>query len=111
MSRHGRRQNKKSKKKHKRSEVLHLKKSYPKNFCIEVPKTKDGKLIRDKQGFPEIVKEYGMYTCFHIAHREDWKKYLYKENKKVIDQVYRRIEGKEEDGIVVIQPPRKKSRK
>ena len=53
----------------------------------------------------------GVYTCFHIAHREAWKKYLYKENKKVIDQVYCRIEGKEEDGIVVIQPPRKKSRK
>ena len=90
---------------------MELEKSYPKQFCIEVPKTKNGKVIRDGQGFPVLVKEYGMYTCFHIAHREAWKRYLYKENQKVFDQMYRRIEGKEEDGIVVIQPSRKKSRK
>ena len=37
---------------------------------MEVPKTKNNKVIQDTQGFPELVKDYGQYTCFHIAHWE-----------------------------------------
>ena len=62
-------------------------KSYPEQFCVEVPKTIDGKVVRDDTGMPVSVKEYGEYTCYHIAHLESWKKHLYDAQQAVIEQL------------------------
>ena len=91
-----------------KQKVLNLKLSYPKTFCVGVPKTKNGEVERDKNGYPILVKEYGHYTCFYIAHHEAWKKYLFKAQQAVIEQIYREIEGTGEDGFVVVQPEKKK---
>ena len=55
-----------------------------------------------------LAKEYGVYSCFHIAHREAWKKYLHNEQKEVNNQIYRKKEGPNDDGIVVVQESRKR---
>ena len=87
---------------------MNLKSSYPKTFCVDVPKTKNGEVEWDKNGYLILVKEYGHYTCFHIAHHGAWKKYLFKAQQAVIEQIYREIEGTGKDGIVVVQPEKKK---
>jgi len=58
-----------------------------------VPKTKHGKLVRDRESNPIFVKEYGEYTCYHIAHRHAWKKYLFSAQQAVVAQIAESIEG------------------
>ena len=69
------------------------KKHFPAVFCTEVPKTRHGKLVRDRGSNPIFVKEYGEYTCYHIAHRHAWKKYLFSAQQAVVAQIAERIEG------------------
>ena len=49
-------------------------KNYPEQFCAEVPKTEDGKVVTDCKWRPQCVKEYGEYTYYHIAHRDTGKR-------------------------------------
>ena len=73
---------------------LRIKKSYPKVFCVEVPKTTNGVVELDPITRMPIIERMfvGEYTCFHIAHHEAWKLYLWQSQKSVVDQLSRYIE-------------------
>jgi len=70
-----------------------IKASYPELFCVEVPKTVNGRDQFDRNNEPFFQKEYGEYTCYHIAHHESWKKHLYKTQQGIIEQLYQFIEN------------------
>jgi hypothetical protein len=67
---------------------MKVKAKYPKLFCVEVPKFKE----TDKNGNVIFIREYGEYTCYHIAHHEQWKKYLFEREKEAIEQLHEFIE-------------------
>ena len=48
--------------------------------------------------------------CFLIAPHEAYKKYLYKAQQAVINQIYEEIEGTGEDGLVIVREQNKKRR-
>ncbi len=80
---------------------IKVKAKYPALFYVEVPKFKDGRIQTDKNGNVIFVREYGEYTCYHIAHHEQWKKYLFEREKETIEQLHEFIEDS----------PRKKTNK
>ena len=49
-------------------------KKFPKKFSVKVPLLKgDGSLQRDSDGKPIFKTEYGVLSCYIIAHQEKWK--------------------------------------
>ena len=47
---------------------------YPKHFSVKVPVLKgDGSLRRDGEGNPVFKTEYGVLSCYIIAHQDKWK--------------------------------------
>ena len=47
---------------------------YSKNFSVKVPVLKgDGSLRRDGEGKPVFRTEYGVLSCYMIAHQDKWK--------------------------------------
>ena len=68
-------------------------KNYPEIFYVEVPKTENGKVATDCKGRPEFVKEYGEYTCYHVVHRECWKKHLCETQKAIINKLHEFVES------------------
>ena len=72
---------------------MKVKASYPELFCVEVPKFKDGVIQTDEKGNVIFIREYGEYTCYHIAHHEQWKKYLFERERELIEQLYEFVEG------------------
>ena len=65
-------------------------------------------MVRHPDGKAVLKKEFGQYTCFHIAHEDAWKKHLYKQEKETVDEIWEGIEGVKDDALVVLQPPGKK---
>ena len=56
-------------------------KKYPKNFSVKVPVLKgDGSLKRDRDGKPIFKMEYGVLSCYTIAHQDKWKS-IYEEKR------------------------------
>ena len=54
---------------------------YPKHFSVKVPVLKgDGSLRRDGEGNPVFKTEYGVLSCYIIAHQDKWKS-IYKEKR------------------------------
>jgi len=70
-----------------------IRRSYPDTFCVEVPVTVNGQVQMNRYNEPKLEKEFGEYTCYHIAHHEAWKKYLYQTQQEVIDQLCKSLEG------------------
>ena len=70
-----------------------IKASYPALFCVEVPIMSNGRIQTNELGAPMFKKEYGEYTCYHIAHHEAWKKYLYETQQETIAQLHAFVEG------------------
>ena len=53
-------------------------------FSVKVPKLRaDQRLQRDDEGKVIFQTEYGVLTCYLIAHQEQWKK-MYKNKQKQV---------------------------
>jgi len=105
-SRESQQEQQKNKTKQSKSTMVQqkFKANYPKVFCVEIPKMKNGRIVTDKNGKLQFTVECE-YTCYHIAHHESWKRYLFKKNQEVIEQLAEYIEGTPE------QKSKKKKRK
>ena len=74
-------------------------KKYPKNFSVKVPVLKgDGSLKRDRDGKPIFKMEYGVLSCYIIAHQDKWKS-IYEEKRS--EESAATGESSEELGVIV----------
>ena len=59
-------------------------KRFPNMFSVKVPKLRaDQRLQRDDEGKVIFQTEYGVLTCYLIAHQEQWKKMYENKQKQV----------------------------
>ena len=57
----------------------------PQQFCVEVPiLNEQGRIDRDSDGNVKTLREVGMYTCYHEAHKNCWKRFFLQKNKEEI---------------------------
>ena len=64
-----------------------IKSAYPSKYRVDVPMTVNGRIKIDKTTKEPVFETYhGEYTCYHIAHKEAWKKHLYEKEQSVIQQ-------------------------
>ena len=78
---------KKAKKKKKKARIKLVWKKVPRRFYVDVPKLgKDGKVMTDSKG-PMFTRQWGEYSCYHIAHQEAWKRHLFSKQSSLISQV------------------------
>ena len=67
---------------------------------------KDGKVKNNNNG-PMCTREYGKLTCYHIAHKEAWKRHLISTQTEMITQA----EEATEEAKKAKKLEKKKSRK
>ena len=80
----------KNRKKNSPKQTKKVKKKYPEFFYVDVPVLDqvNGEIKTDSEGKPIHTTEYGVYTCYHIAHRKQWKKMLYnKQQSNIIHEI------------------------
>ena len=78
---------KKAKKKKRKARIKLVWKKVPRRFYVDVPKLgKDGKVMTDSKG-PMFTRQWGEYSCYHIAHQEAWKRHLHKQQAELVTQV------------------------
>ena len=74
---------------------------YPKQFSAKVPVLKgDGSLRRDGEGKPVFKTEYGVLSCYIIAH-QDKRKGIYTEQKRSEESAAEGESIKEGLGVIV----------
>ena len=84
--------NKKGKNKNQKAQIKWVWKKVPRNFYVEVPKLReDGKIMKDSKGGPVVTRQWGEYTCYHIAHQEAWKQHLFRNSHLVFTGLARPI--------------------
>jgi hypothetical protein len=78
---------KKGKKKRKKKKTVHI--NYPKTFYVDTPLLNDDGSIKTDEATGEVKyeREYGYYTCYHIAHRKLWKQHLLKQQNEMIAEI------------------------
>ena len=76
------------KKKKKKARIKLVWKKVPRNFYVNIPKLgKDGKVMMNSKG-PIFTRQWGEYSCYHIAHQEAWKQHLFSKQSSLISQVH-----------------------
>jgi len=71
----------------KKKKQVHIR--YPKTFYVDTPLLNDDGSIKtdDTTGDVQYEREYGYYTCYHIAHRKLWKQHLLEEQNNTIAEI------------------------
>ena len=55
----------------------------PQQFCVEVPiLNEQGRIDRDSDGNVKTLREVGMYTCYHEAQKNYWKRFFLQKIRK-----------------------------
>ena len=61
---------------------------YHKHFHVDTPVLDaSGKVERESNGNPKYEREYGIYSCYHLAHRKAWKRHILETRADLIEDL------------------------